>query len=379
MNDLKVETAAKPPKILVVDDTPANVKLLADRLSVKGYEIATASNGEEALEQVRTWHPDLILLDVVMPGLNGYDVCRRVREDPAMAMLPIIMVTALDPEEERIKGLEAGADDFLTKPVNQAELEARVRSLLRIKSLYDKVQSQADELAKWGGELEQRVQQQVDELERLGRLRRFLSPQVAELVVASGESVLDSHRRHIAALFCDLRGFTTFSETAEPEDVIAVLQAFHETMGRLIHEYQGTIDHRAGDGIMVVFNDPMTCEEPAFQAVKMALAMRDKMRGLSAQWGELGYDLGFGVGLTVGYATLGLVGFEGRFDYCANGSIVNLAARLSDEAKDGQILISQRAHAELAQQIEVEALGEISLKGFREPVKVFSALGLKAS
>ena len=377
MNEQTIKTTTRTPKILVVDDTPVNVKLLVDRLSMKGYDVASATNGEEALAQVRDWDPDLILLDVVMPVLNGYDVCRRIREDPKMAMLPIIMVTALDPEEERVKGLEAGADDFLSKPVNQAELEARVKSLLRIKSLYDQVQSQADELTTWGNQLENRVQEQVGELERLGRLKRFLSPQVAELVVESGESVLNSHRQNIAALFCDLRGFTAFSETAEPEDVIEVLQVFHETMGRLIHEHEGTIDHRAGDGIMVIFNDPLPCDEPALRAVQTAFAMREKMDALSSEWQKLGYDLGFGVGLTVGYATLGMVGFEGRFDYSANGSIVNLAARLSDEATNGQILISQRALAALEDTIEFEDVGEFSLKGFREPLKVFNVLSLK--
>lgn len=378
MNERTNRTTPSRPKILVVDDTPVNVKLLVDRLSVRGYQVASATGGEEALTMVRDWGPDLILLDVVMPGLNGYDVCRRIREDPKMAMLPIIMVTALDPEEERIKGLEAGADDFLCKPVNQAELEARVRSLLRIKSLYDQVRSQANELETWGIQLEQRVQEQVGELERLGRLKRFLSPQVAQLVIESGESVLHSHRQHIAALFCDLRGFSSFSETAEPEDVIDVLQVFHETMGRLIHQHQGTIDHRAGDGIMVVFNDPLPCEQPAFKAVQTAFGMHKKMHALSGEWQKLGYNLGFGVGLTVGYATLGMVGFEGRFDYSANGSIVNLASRLSDEARDGQILISQRARAALEDQIESEDIGEFSLKGFHEPVKVFNVLSLKS-
>lgn len=368
-----------PAKILVVDDTPMNVRLLVDRLTVRGYDVASASSGAEALERVADWEPDLVLLDVVMPGMTGYEVCRRIRENHGSHMLPVIMVTALDPEEERVKGLEAGADDFLTKPVNQPELEARVRSLLRIKELYDTVQHQAEELENWNSQLTSRVQEQVRQLERLGRLKRFLSPQVAEVIVSSGdESILNSHRQQIAALFCDLRGFTPFSETAEPEDVIDVLQTYHEAMGRLIYEYGGTIDHRAGDGIMVIFNDPLPCDEPALQAVRMALAMRDRMNELSAEWRKLGHKLGFGVGISVGYATLGMVGFEGRFDYSANGSVVNLAARLSDEASDNQILISQRARAAVEKNVEVEPVGTLSLKGFQQPMDVFNVKVLKS-
>lgn len=365
-------------KILVVDDTPLNVKLLADRLSAGGYDIATASSGEEALEKVAQWQPDIVLLDVIMPGMNGYEVCRKIRDDIGNRILPVVMITALDPEEERVKGLDAGADDFLTKPVNVAELEARVRSLLRVKQLYDKIQTQAAELEEWNAKLEARVQLQVAQMEQLGRLKRFLSPQIADLIISSGdESVLDSHRAQIAALFCDLRGFTHFSEIAEPEDVIAVLQTYHEEMGRLIYDFEGTIDHRAGDGIMAIFNDPLPCDDPGLQAVKLAVAMRERMHDLIIEWRNLGYEVGFGVGMSVGYATLGLVGFEGRFDYCANGSVVNLAARLSDEALDGQILISQRAFTEIGDHVEVEDIGELELKGFSQPIRVFDVTKLR--
>ena len=359
-------------KILVVDDTPLNVKLLADRLAASGYDIDTASSGMEALEKVEQWQPDLVLLDVIMPGMNGYEVCRKIRNDLDNRILPVIMITALDPEEERVKGLDAGADDFLTKPVNVAELEARVRSLLRVKELYDQIQTQSAELEEWNAKLETRVRLQVAQMEQLGRLKRFLSPQVADLIVSSGdESLFDSHRTQIAALFCDLRGFTHFSETAEPEDVIEVLQTYHEVMGRLIYDFEGTIDHRAGDGIMAIFNDPLPCDDPGLQAIRLAVAMRERMRELTIEWRNLGHELGFGVGLSVGYATLGLVGFEGRFDYCANGSVVNLAARLSDEANDGQILISQRACNAVDDRIETEEIGELTLKGFSQPVRVF--------
>lgn len=362
-------------KILVVDDTPMNVRVLEDLLTAKGYQVETASSGPEALEKVEQWRPDMVLLDVVMPGMSGYEVCRQIRKDAAMRILPVVMVTALDPGEERIKGLEAGADDFLTKPVNQPELVARVRSLLRIKSLYDQVQAQAAKLSEWSATLETRIEEQVAQLDRLSRLRRFLSPQVADLIVEAGDdSILQSHRCEIATLFCDLRGFTAFSETGEPEEVMEVLQRYHETMGRLIYEHDGAIDHRAGDGIMIIFNDPIPCDEPALRAVRLALAMRLAMRPLTEEWRKLGHDLGFGVGVSLGYATLGMVGFEGRYDYTANGSAVNLAARLCDEARDGQILISGRAYATLDGAIEVEPLGSLDLKGFHRPIEAHSVV-----
>ena len=364
-------------KILVVDDTPMNVRVLEDLLTAKGYQVETASSGPEALEKVEQWRPDMVLLDVVMPGMSGYEVCQQIRKDAAMRILPVVMVTALDPGEERIKGLEAGADDFLTKPVNQPELVARVRSLLRIKSLYDQVQAQAAKLSEWSATLETRIEEQVAQLDRLSRLRRFLSPQVADLIVEAGDdSILQSHRCEIATLFCDLRGFTAFSETGEPEEVMEVLQRYHETMGRLIYEHDGAIDHRAGDGIMIIFNDPIACDEPALRAVRLALAMRLAMRPLTEEWRKLGHDLGFGVGVSLGYATLGMVSFEGRYDYTANGSAVNLAARLCDEARDGQILISGRAYATLDGAIEVEPLGSLDLKGFHRPIEAHSVVSL---
>src|SRR5437899_7323649 len=238
-----------PAKILVVDDTPKNVKLLADLLTVKGYGVVTAASGREALAQVEAERPDLVLLDVVMPEMSGYEVCRKIRENPATEILPVIMVTALDPAEERIKGLDAGADDFLTKPINQAELIARVRSLLRIKELHDQVQTQAAELSEWNKDLEQRVQEQVDQLERLGRLKRFFSPQLAELIVSGdAEDPLKTHRREITVVFLDLRGFTAFAETSEPEEVMGVLREYHVAMGRIILEPEGTLERFTGDG-----------------------------------------------------------------------------------------------------------------------------------
>jgi class 3 adenylate cyclase len=367
-----------PAKILVVDDTPKNVKLLADLLTGKGYAVVTAASGPEALAQVEAERPDLVLLDVVMPEMSGYEVCRKIRENPATGILPVVMVTALDPAQERVKGLEAGADDFLTKPINQPELLARVRSLLRIKEFHDTVQAQAAQLAEWNRTLEQRVAGQVTELERVGRLKRFVAPQVAEVIVSRGdEKLLESHRREITVVFCDLRGFTAFAETAEPEEVMGVLREYHGAMGPLIFQFEGTLERFAGDGLMVFFNDPLPCPDPAGRAVRMAVAMRARVGELAGVWRKRGHTLGFGVGIALGYATLGKIGFEGRFDYGAIGTVTNLAARLCSEAQAGQILISQRVYTAVEELLEAAPVGEFTLKGLHRPVAVYNVLRLK--
>ncbi|WP_213956531.1 adenylate/guanylate cyclase domain-containing response regulator [Variovorax sp. dw_954] len=359
-------------KVLVVDDVPVNVKLLADILAVKGYAVVTASSGPQALALLPAEKPDLVLLDVMMPGMSGYEVCAAIRADPAHAMLPVVLVTALDPGKERIKGLEAGADDFLTKPVSQAELLARVRSLLRIKHLYDQVQRQSAELAEWNRQLEERVAKGVRELENLGRLKRFFSPQLAELIVAGGaDDPLKSHRREITVVFLDLRGFTAFTETAEPEEVMGVLAEYHAAMGRLILQYEGTLERFSGDGIMVFFNDPVPIADPSLRAVEMALAMQQEVAVLSAAWKKHGYDLTMGVGVAQGFATIGGIGFPGRIDYGAIGTVTNLAARLCGEAAGGEILMSRRVVGALDGRLNAEAAGELMLKGFQRPVPTF--------
>jgi adenylate cyclase len=368
-----------PPKILVVDDTPRNVKLLADLLTVKGYAVITANSGREALASMAAEPPDLVLLDVVMPEMSGYEVCERIRASNFTAMLPVIMVTALDPAVERIKGIEAGADDFLSKPINQAELLARVKSLLRVKHLQDTVQEQASELAKWNQTLEQRVQNQLEQLERLERLKRFFSPQLAELIVAGNtDDPLKTHRRELTVVFLDLRGFTAFAESAEPEEVMRVLHEYHAEMGRLINEYEGTLEHFAGDGMMIFFNDPVPVENPSERAVCMTLTMRERVKELTVKWRKLGYDLDFGVGVAQGFATIGAIGFEGRWEYGAIGSVPNLAARLCSEAKPGQILLPQRLLGIIDDLIDVEPVGELSLKGFHRAVMAYNVLGLKS-
>src|SRR5437867_2475696 len=367
-----------PAKILVVDDTPKNVKLLADLLTVKGYNVVTAASGREALEQLETERPDLVLLDVVMPEMSGYEVCRTIRENPTTQILPVVMVTALDPAEERIKGLDAGADDFLIKPINRAELLARVQSLLRIKELHDTIQAQASELYDWNKNLELRVQEQVQQLERLGRLKRFFSPQLAELIV-SGEAddPLKTHRRELTVVYLDLRGFTAFAESAEPEEVMEILHEYHAAMGKLILEYEGTLEHFAGDGMMIFFNDPVPIANPAEQAIRMTLAMRERVKDLTLKWRKLAYELDFGVGIAQGYATIGAIGFEGRWEYGAIGSVPNLAARLCGEARPGDILVPQRLLGGVEELVDAEFMGELALKGFHRPVASYNILGLK--
>ena len=358
-------------RILVVDDTPLNVKLLADLLRVKGFVVTTAASGPEALDRIAAERPDLVLLDVMMPEMSGYEVCTRLRANPETARLPVVMVTSLDAVHERVKGIEVGADDFLSKPVNQPELLARVRSLLRIKEL-------DDALTGLNRDLERRVTEQVAQLDRLGRLKRFFSPALAEAILAGGaDDPLKTHRREIAVVFLDLRGFTAFAETAEPEEVMGVLREYHAEMGRLILEHEGTLERFTGDGMMVFFNDPVLVPDAAARAVRMAVAMRTRVSELMGKWRKQGFELDLGVGIAQGYATIGAIGFEGRLDYGAIGTVTNLAARLCGEAKPGQILASRRVAAQLEGEIEVEDVGDLTLKGFQRSVAACNVLKLR--
>jgi GAF domain-containing protein len=245
--------------------------------------------------------------------------------------------------------------------------------------LLRELRERTEEIEKLNKHLEQRVTDQVDEIERMGRLRRFLPPQVADLIVASGtEKQLESHRREITALFCDLRGFTGFTESADAEDVMALLRDYHAAIGELIIKYSGTLKRYAGDGVMVVFNDPVPVEKPALQAVLMALETRDAIGALTEKWGRLGHDIGFGIGIAHGFATLGTIGFEGRFDYAAIGTVSNVASRLCDEAKPGQILISPRVLTKVENAVTVEPVGEFELKGIRRPLAAYNVVSANA-
>ena len=367
-----------PPRILIVDDNEVNRDILDARLRVHGYDLLQAADGEEALAAARQHLPDLILLDVMMPKLDGCEVCRRLKGDASLPFMPIILVTAKADSTDIVAGLEAGADEYLTKPIDQQALVARVRSVLRLKALHDEVQAQAGELAAWNRTLEARVADQVAEIERVGRLKRFLAPQVAELVLSSGDGhVLESHRRDISVVFCDLRGFTAFAETAEPEEVMSVLSEYHGSLHTLIRAFEGTIERFTGDGLMVLFNDPLPCADPPRQALRMAVEMRRCVGDLSVKWRKSGHDLGFGIGIAHGYATLGGIGSEERFEYAAIGTVVNLAARLCAEAASGQILVDSKVQAAIEEIAETEPAGEFALKGLHRPIRAFNVGGLR--
>jgi len=362
--------------ILVVDDIPANVRLLQAVLEPRGYDVVSAPDGLVALEIVASAKPDLVLLDVMMPNLDGYAVCRRLRERDETAVLPVIMVTSSG--AEKTKAIEAGADDLIEKPFSHDELLIRVRSLLRIKRYHDTIKAQAAELLELNGTLEERVREQVTELERLRTLRRFLSPQLAEAIVSSGdESILRSHRRKVAMFFADLRGWTSFVDAVEPEELMQVLGEFHATIGELVRDFDATVGFLEGDGVQLFFNDPTEVPDAALRAVRLGCALRERMRELTAEWRKRGYELGCGAGIALGYATCGEVGFEARSDYAAIGAVTNLAARLADEATADQILIEQRLLAEVEADVEVESVGSFTLKGFQRPVAAFDVVAVR--
>jgi adenylate cyclase len=364
-----------PPRILIVDDNENNRAIIAARLGGKGYSTLEACDGLEALDAVRCDAPDLVLLDVAMPRLDGLEVCRRLKSDASLGFIPVILVTARADSKDVVVGLEAGADEYVTKPVDQRALVARVRSMLRVKELHDRTKRQAAELAELNDSLERRVGEQVIEIERASRLKRFLSPQIADLVLASATmEALESHRREVTVVFCDLRGFTAFAEIAEPEEVMAILREYHAALGNLIYAFEGTLERFVGDGVLVLFNDPIPCSDPCLRAARMAAAMRARLAELAVRWRASGHVLGFGVGIAHGYATLGTIGFEGRSDYGAIGTVVNLAARLCAEAGNGHILVDEKVRAVLGDFASTEPAGDLALKGLHRAVPAFYLL-----
>jgi adenylate cyclase len=328
----------------------------------------------------RQHRPDLILLDVMMPKMDGIEACRQLKADPNLPFMPVVLVTAKSDSKDVVAGLEAGADEYLTKPLDQNALVARVKSMLRMKELTDQVRAQAADLAEWNQTLEERVAKQLTQIERMDRMKRFLPPQVAELILSSGDDrLLDSHRREVTVVFCDLRGFTAFAETSAPEEVMTALREYHETVGAIIHKFSGTIEHFAGDGLMVLLNDPVPCPNSCLQAIRMAGEMRAAVSGLAAKWRNVGFDLGFGIGIAHGYATLGRIGFEDRHEYAAIGVVPNLAARLCGEAKDGQILVDNKVRSAVEGMADLEPLNALVLKGFLRPILAFNMRALTAS
>ena len=362
-----------PPRILIADDNEDNRDILATQLATQDYELLQAADGEEALTAARNQLPDLILLDIMMPKLDGLEVCRRLKGDASLPFMPIILVTVRSDTKDVITGLEAGAVEYLTQPIDQMAVVARVNSVLRIKKLHDQVVAQAAELASWSRTLEQRVAQQLSKIERISRLKQFLPPQVAELIISSGDDrLLNSHRAAITVVSCDLRGFTAFAEFAEPEELMILLREYHTTLGAVIHHFEGTVERFAGDGLLVLFNDPLPCPNPSVRAVQMAVRMRDEIAELDAKWRKHGHELGFGIGIAHGYATLGCIGFEGRSQYSATGTVANLACRICDAARNGQILVDAKVHTAVETLAEDEPAGELVLKGFHQPVRAFN-------
>ena len=371
------EPAQHRGTILVVDDNQDNRDMLARRLRRQGYEVLTADGGRAALETLAARPLDLVLLDVMMPDLDGYAVLQRLKADSALHDIPVLMISALDDLDSVVRCIQLGADDYLGKPFDPVLLQARIGACLEKKRLHDQEARHLRELAEWNETLEQRVAEQVGQLERLGRLKRFFSPQLADAIVAGGaDDPLKTHRREVIVVFLDLRGFTAFAETAEPEEVMGVLREYHAEMGRLVLEHEGTLERFTGDGMMIFFNDPVEIPNPAERALRMAVAMRDVVTSLAASWRKRGWDLALGVGIAQGYATIGAIGFEGRMDYGAIGTVTNLAARLCGEAKGGQILISSRVAAAVEGMIDAEEVGQLALKGLTRPVPVWSVRGL---
>lgn len=369
----------EPALVLVVDDHADNREILDARLTSAGYQTAMAEDGEAGLEAARDLLPDLVLLDVMLPGIDGFDVARRLKGDPALPFMPIILVTAKTATRDVVTGLDAGADDYLTKPIEHQALMARVRSMLRIKALHDLAVAQRRELEVWNETLERRVAEQVEELRRTGRLRRFLPPAVADLVVAEGDGSLESRRAEITVLFSDLRGFTAFAEAQPPAEVMAALAAYHGLAGPLIQEHGGTLERFLGDGLVVLFNAPVACTEPEARAVRLALALRAGFTRALARWctakAESNGGIGIGIGIAHGATTVGPIGFHGRLDYAAIGTVPNLAARLSAAAQDGQILIDAATATAVCDAFPLATLGPSTIRGFVTPLPIFGVPG----
>jgi len=359
-----------PNKILIVDDEPFNLDLLEQELMEYDYVLERAVDGVDALEKTESFGPDLILLDYMMPKMSGLAVVKQLRANDKHKGIPVILLTAKATLEDKIAGLDAGADDYVTKPFDSFELLARVRAMLRIKDLHD-------QLEVWNRTLAEKVQQQVGELERMNRLKRYLSPQIAETILADDENLFKTHRREITIVFLDLRGFTAFSDSAEPEEVMDFLRDYHAEMGKLVFKFEGTLERFMGDGIVVIFNDPIRCENHVQKAIEMSLDMRDRVKELRIAWLKKGFDLDLGVGLAAGYTTLGTVGFEGRMDYGTVGNLPNLAARLCAEAKGGQILTDQKTMSKIEDRFETELLPEFQLKGISRPVVAYNIVKAK--
>jgi class 3 adenylate cyclase len=354
---------------LVVDDSAVNRRVLVRRLETLGLDVIEAENGRQALDRLAGDGAgvDVVLLDVIMPELDGYQTLAAMKADERTRHIPVLIVSGVEELDSVVRCIELGATDYLTKPINPSILSARINASLAAKRLHDLEQESYERQAA----LNRTIQRQKEELSR------FLSPQVAALVSSSeGEQLLAGHRREITVAFCDLRGFTSFAERADPEELMALLNQYHQMMGEAITAHEGTLEHFAGDGVMVFFNDPIGQHDHVRRAVRMAVDMRSRFDALSSEWRGRGYELGFGVGIAVGHATLGRIGFEGRHDYGAIGNVTILASRLSSQAKAGQILLGPRVSAQLGGSAELEPVGELTLKGLSRPVEAWNVVAM---
>jgi adenylate cyclase len=355
---------------LVVDDSAVNRRVLVRRLQTLGLAVIEAENGREALDRLDEDSVDVVLLDVVMPELDGYQTLAAMKADDRLRHIPVLIVSGVEELDSVVRCIELGATDYLTKPINPSILAARINASLSAKRLHDLEQESYERQAALNRTIERQKQE----------LSRFLSPQVAALVSSpEGEQLLAGHRREITVAFCDLRGFTSFAERADPEELMTLLNEYHRMMGVAITAHDGTLEHFAGDGVMVFFNDPIGQHDHVARAVRMAVDMRTAFASLAVEWGERGYELGFGVGIAVGHATLGRIGFEGRHDYGAIGNVTILASRLSSRAEAGQILLSPRAADLLDGLAETEPVGELTLKGLSRPVLARNVVSVPAT
>ena len=346
---------------LVVDDSAVNRLVLVRRLETLGLDVIQAENGREALAVLAAepGRVDVVLLDVIMPELDGYETLAAMKADDETRHIPVLIVSGVDELDSVVRCIELGASDYLPKPINASILAARINASLAAKRLHDVEQA-----------LNRTIERQKEELSR------FLSPQVAALVSsADGEQLLAGHRREITVAFCDLRGFTAFAEQADPEQLMTLLSQYHRMMGEAITKHEGTLEHFAGDGVMVFFNDPIEQGDHVERCVRMAVEMRDRFADLAAAWRSVGYELGFGVGIAVGYATLGRIGFDGRHDYAAIGSVTNLASRLCAGAAEWEILVTERVFSAAGSLVVGDDAGQRELRGFSRPVHAFSVKG----
>ena len=366
-----IGTTTTPATVLVTDDDPLNRAMLSMSLTSAGPSVVEAENGCEALAVLAAQSIDVVLTDIEMPVMNGYELLEHRHGDLRLREVPFIVISGVDEMASVIACIKLGAEDYLPKPFDPVLLHARLGACLDRKRM-------TDELRRWNLLLAERVDEKVREVERLNVLRRFVTPQLAEAIASGGESILASHRREITVLFCDLRGFTSFAETAEPEEVMDVLREFHHAVGPMIFEHDGTIAQFTGDGILVFFNDPVKLDDPAWNAVRLAVAMRDRTGELSKQWGKRGHELALGIGIAVGFATCGEIGFAGRTEYTAIGTVVNLAARVCAIAPGEQILVTNRVHAAVDERVHAKALGAVDFKGLSRPVPVYEIASLRA-